>query len=116
MHGAMKIHHVLDRNRLRIEISGEIEADSCRCLQSFWELRAGGRMDIEVDLGEAETGESDGLAVFTGLVEQSLIAGARVQIVRAPQMLAHTLYKAGFLTRFPRLKLTSPRLEEPYQG
>jgi len=61
--------------------------------------------ELELDSGGAVAAKVDEL--------RALAAGGRVVLRNCPQMLAHTLYKAGLLRRGD-LVLESSRDEEPY--
>ncbi len=111
----MKLAHEHDGARLRVSMSGDLEAASCDCVRNFWELRVAGHDDVHVDLSDVETGDGHAIAVLTTLLRDSLAAGSRLTLHAPPQMLAHTLYQSGML-RHPGLVLEQPRQEEPYAG
>lgn len=71
--------------------------------------------DDELDLAELEFEPSDGVALagWVDRVRERVRARGRVVIRHCPQMLAHTLYKAGLL-RDGRIVLVEVRDEEPY--
>ena len=67
---------------------------------------------LELDLDELEL--DTGIEVARKVDELRALAAVRVVVLRGcPQMLAHTLYKAGLL-RSGRIVLASMREEEPY--
>ncbi len=69
--------------------------------------------DVHVlDLAELETGTGVELAALVDEL-RARAAGARLIVRNCPQMLAHTLYKAGLLRRGD-IVLESVRDEEPY--
>ncbi len=67
-----------------------------------------------LDLAELETGTGAELAATVDEL-RARAAGTRLILRNCPQMLAHTLYKAGLLRRGDLvLELESVREEEPY--
>jgi hypothetical protein len=68
-----------------------------------------------LDLGELEFDVDDGveLARWVDRIRARVRSDGRVVVRRCPQMLAHTLYKAGLL-RDGRIELIETREEEPY--
>mgnify|MGYP001241450061 CR=1 FL=1 len=69
-------------------------------------------MSQVLDLAELETGTGAELAATVDEL-RARAAGARVILRNCPQMLAHTLYKAGLLRRGD-IVLESVREEKPY--
>lgn len=70
-----------------------------------------------LDLAELETGTGAELAATVDQLRAIIARGAGTRLVlrNCPQMLAHTLYKAGLLRRGDIvLELESVREEEPY--
>ena len=65
-----------------------------------------------LDLSEWETGTGAELAAMVDEL-RARAAGTRLMLRDCPQMLAHTLYKAGLL-RSGHIVLESVREEEPY--
>ena len=76
-----------------------------------------GERGVELDLAEVEIepGVEGGLAVARWVDElrARMQDHGRVRVCNCPQLLAHTLYKAGLL-RDGRLELVDVREEEPY--
>lgn len=69
---------------------------------------------MRIDLDELDADDGAGVAVLTTLLRELLDRGGEITLVRAPQMLAHTLYKTGMLRRYARLHLEDVQQEEPY--
>ncbi|MCB9700814.1 MAG: hypothetical protein H6711_02850 [Myxococcales bacterium] len=76
-----------------------------------WRVDVEGRR-ADVDLEEVEGDAGEILALVRAL-RQAVAAGHRVEVHACPQMLAHTLYKAGILAA-GGIALVSVRDEEPY--
>jgi hypothetical protein len=53
------------------------------------------------------------VAALTTLLQDSLRRGSKVVLKQAPQVLAHTLYKAGLMQRVDALLIVDPREGEP---
>jgi len=69
---------------------------------------------IEVTF-EVDDLSSEAIAAYVDLVDDWLRSGRSVRLLNAPQMLAHTLYKVGRLSR-SELLTVSMRGTEPYPG
>lgn len=67
---------------------------------------------VVLDLTQTEPEDGPELARLVTWIRE-LARHHPVVLVGAPQMLAHTLYKAGLL-RSGRIALKNPRVEEPY--
>ena len=76
-------------------------------------LNAGGDT-ILLDFEDLELDDGVSIAQMVNALRE-LGRDARVVVRRAPQLLAHTLYKAGML-RDERLTLEDPRQEEGFAG
>jgi len=68
---------------------------------------------VRLDLVDEEADEPIALANRIDELRVLVEAGCRVELANCPQMLAHTLYKAGLL-RDRRIVIASMRSEEPY--
>ncbi len=66
-----------------------------------------------LDLEELELEDGPSVAAMVDELRRRAAAGARIILRNCPQMLAHTLYKAGILAR-KEIELESYREEEPY--
>ncbi|RMG10078.1 MAG: hypothetical protein D6731_18245 [Planctomycetota bacterium] len=73
--------------------------------------------EVEVDCGTLELQGGVALARFVDLVRELAGRGARRVVLRdAPQMLAHTLYKAGLLRGGEILLAGGAEPDQPYAG
>ena len=68
---------------------------------------------VRLDLVDEEADDPIALANRIDELRVLVEAGCRVELANCPQMLAHTLYKAGLL-RDRRIVIASMRHEEPY--
>lgn len=97
---------------MRLTLSGELRGADA--LAGWPPAEALGELErVELELGELEPEGGAAIAALVDLVRLLAAAAARVELRRAPQMLAHTLYKAGLL-RDGRVRLAGER--EPEQG
>ncbi len=110
----MKISSSLEGETLRVEISGEVEVESCRCLRNFWELRVAGKRRVRLDLSDIDCADAEGTAELLRLIVDSARSGMMLEVEHAPQVLAHSLYRTADLTEPSNLSLVEPREEEPY--
>lgn len=108
----MKLRHESDGDTVHVTLSGDLASDACTCLRNFWELRVAHHDVIDVDLDDVDTGDGRGVAELTGLVQRARHAGKRITLRRAPQMVAHTLYKVGALEGDRPIVLVEPRENE----
>lgn len=69
--------------------------------------------EATVDLADVDGDQSAELLAIVDALRSLGEGGAAVTVHACPQMLAHTLYKAGLLAA-PWLRLASVRDEEPY--
>jgi hypothetical protein len=65
-----------------------------------------------IDLGEVEIDDGPSLARLVTSLRRRAEQGLPLMLVQCPQMLAHTLYKAGVLGA-GRIRIASVREEEP---
>lgn len=96
----------------RFEISGDIDAEGAgRIYHSLLgdEIR-GVRADVVIENMEFEDGEA--VAIMVDSIRLLFERFEKVQVIRSPQALAHTLYRAGMLRDPSRLELEQPREEE----
>lgn len=66
-----------------------------------------------LDLGEVEIEDGPALARLVTSLRRRAERGGPIVLTRCPQMLAHTLYKAGVLGA-GRIRIESMREEEPH--
>jgi len=69
---------------------------------------------VRLDLSEEEADDPIALANRIDELRVLVEAGCTVELQHCPQMLAHTLYKAGLL-QGGRIVIASMRAEEPYE-
>lgn len=69
---------------------------------------------VHLDLDDEDADDPIALANRIDELRVLVEAGCTVELRNCPQMLAHTLYKAGLL-RSGRVVITSVRAEEPYE-
>jgi len=110
----MKFRHETRGNTVWVELLGDLESSDCNCLQAFWDCHVGDDLlAVDIDMTGVEDIDSQSVAVLTNLIRAHVTAGTEVTIHRAPQMLAHTLYKIGLLDH-SALTLIDPRSDEQH--
>lgn len=113
MHTQLLIRRRTDA--VRISVGGSIDAASAEAFAQVLEhdvrALAYGDRTIHLDLDDLELDDGSAVAQAVNALRRLLQHGA-VVIHHAPQMLAHTLYKAGLLDD-QRLRLETPRVDEP---
>lgn len=96
----------------RFILSGDVDAASAeKILRALLDGSGEGKA-AELHLDEAEITDGPATARMVDAVRLLLARFARVRLVRAPQALAHTLYRVGMLRPGSRLELIAPREEE----
>lgn len=102
----------------RILLEGHVDAASAsafgHAVRQDVAALAAGADPIVLDLNDLELRDGSAVAETVSAL-RALLSGAGLVLENAPQMLAHTLYKAGLL-RSGRLRLESPRDEEGVSG
>lgn len=96
----------------RFTLSGDVDAGAAARVLQALEEKAGEGEGAELLLEEAEITGGPAAARMVDAVRLLLARFARVRLVRAPQALAHTLYRVGMLRPGSRLELIAPREEE----
>lgn len=110
----MKFRHRIEGSSGWVQVTGDLDSAECNCLQAFWDCHVPDDLaKLELDLAELDSMDGESVAVMVNLIRQAVDGGAAVRVVRAPQMLAHTLYKIGMLIP-TGVELVEPRVEEPY--
>lgn len=93
-------------------LSGDLDAeDAARVLEAM-EGEVSGADLTSLDLEELELLDGTAVARMVNLVRLLLSASKRVEVLKSPQSLAHTLYRVGMLEGDSRLELVDPRQEE----
>ncbi len=77
--------------RIAAKVSGNLEVDSCTCLENFWELRLSGAQQLAVDLSGIDLIDAGGLASLANLLEQQLESGGHVVLRGARDQLRDAL-------------------------
>jgi ABC-type transporter Mla MlaB component len=110
----MKFRHTIDGHTVKVVMSGDLDSRECACLQAFWDCHIGeNHAAVDIDLAAVDTIDAESIAVLTTLIRSQLALGTEVTLHRAPQMLAHTLYKIGLLDH-SGLTLIEPRSDEQH--
>lgn len=100
-----------------IAIAGRVEGGSCNCIEAFFACRVDPEAErIELALDEVDEIDALGIAALTRELATLRANKTKITISDAPQLLAHTLYKAGMLQEPNPIILRDPRAEEPYAG
>lgn len=93
-------------------LSGDLDAGgAARVLEAMESesLRVG---ITSLDLEELELLDGAAVARMVDVIRLLLSASRRVEVLKSPQSLAHTLYRVGMLEGDARLELVDPRQEE----
>lgn len=93
-------------------LAGDLDAEGAARVLEAMEgqvLKAG---LASLDLEELELLDGAAVARLVDLVRLLLSACRRVEVLKSPQSLAHTLYRVGMLEGDSRLELVDPRQEE----
>lgn len=113
----MKLREHQQGPQQTIAIAGQVEGGSCGCIEAFFACRIDPEATlIALELDELEGIDALGIAVLTRELATLRRHEAKITISDAPQLLAHTLYKAGMLAGPNPIILRNPRSEEPYAG
>ena len=93
-------------------LSGDLDAEgAARVLEAM--EGEGLRAEIaSLDLEELELIDGASVARMVDLIRLLLSVSKRVEVLKSPQSLAHTLYRVGMLEGDSRLELVDPRQEE----
>lgn len=111
----MKIHHRFDDRRLLVQVTGEINAVRCDCLQQFWNCHVPDDLhELHIDLSESDI-DATGIVTLIELMRRTGATAGRIVLQSPPQMLAHTLYKFGMLGN-GAVQIQHPRVDVPYAG
>ena len=93
-------------------LSGDIDSEGAARVLEAMEKEA---LDAELshlDLEELELIDGSAVALMVDLIRLLLSGSKRVEVLKSPQSLAHTLYRVGMLQDDARLELIEPRQEE----
>ena len=92
--------------------TGDLDAEGAACVLKAMESEVLEADLTVLDLEDLELLDGAAVAHMVALVRLLLIACKRVQVLKSPQSLAHTLYRVGMLEGDARLELIEPREEE----
>ena len=96
----------------RFILSGDLDSGGAARVFEAMEKEA---LDAELshlDLEELELLDGSAVALMVDLIRLLLSGSKRVEVLKSPQSLAHTLYRVGMLQGDVRLELIEPRQEE----
>ncbi|MBI3127439.1 MAG: hypothetical protein HYZ11_07530 [Candidatus Tectomicrobia bacterium] len=96
----------------RFTLSGDVDAASAEMILRALEEKAGEGEAAEFLLEEAEITDGPAAARMVDAARLLLARFRRVRLVRAPQALAHSLYRVGMLRPGSRIEMVEPREEE----
>ena len=96
----------------RFVLSGDVDAEGAgKILRALLDGSGEGKV-AELLLDEAEITDGPATARMVDAVRLLLARFSRLRLVRAPQALAHTIYRVGMLRPGGRIELVEPREEE----
>jgi anti-anti-sigma factor len=114
----MKLKHEMDGQRLKVQLRGEIDGARCSCLEHFWDRHVDkdGYNEAIFDMRDVDAIDAVAIATMVTLLRRLFKRPVSLILDSAPQVLAHTLYKAALLEDRKRLRLINEVTEEPYAG
>ena len=93
-------------------LTGDLDAEGAARVLEAVEGQALNADLTSLDLEELELIDGAAVARMVDLIRLLLSGSERVQVLKSPQSLAHTLYRVGMLEGDARLELVEPRQEE----
>ena len=93
-------------------LTGDLDAQGAARVLEAMEGQAIEADLTSLDLEELELIDGAAVARMVDLVRHLLSGSNRVEVLKSPQSLAHTLYRVGMLEGEARLELVEPRQEE----
>ena len=93
-------------------LSGDLDAEGAVQVLEAMEGESLRAEITSLDLEELELIDGAAVARMVDLIRLVLSVSKRVQVLKSPQSLAHTLYRVGMLEGDSRLELVDPRQEE----
>ena len=93
-------------------LSGDIDSEGAARVLEAMEGQVLGADLTSLDLEELELLDGSAVALMVDLIRLLLSGSKRVEVLKSPQSLAHTLYRVGMLQGDARLELIEPRQEE----
>lgn len=116
----MKLRLETSGGAVHVWIKGAVDGEACHCLDHFWDHSIDERArEVSIDMTAVDEIDAIAVASLVNRIRDHLSQGARVSLIAPPQMLAHTLYKAGHLTPESgrdQVAIEPRRAEEPYAG
>ncbi len=96
----------------RYTLAGDLDAEGAARVLEAMEAQVLTTDLTSLDLEDLELLDGAAVALMVDLTRLLLSASGRVQVLKSPQSLAHTLYRVGMLEGDSRLELIEPREEE----
>ena len=93
-------------------LSGDLDSEGAARVLEAMEGQVLGADLTSLDLEELELIDGSAVARMVDLIRLLLDGSKRVEVLKSPQSLAHTLYRVGMLEGDARLELIEPREEE----
>ena len=93
-------------------LSGDLDAEGAARVLETMEGQALDADLTSLDLEELELLDGVAVARMVDFIRLLLSGSRRVEVLKSPQSLAHTLYRVGMLEGDARLELIEPREEE----
>ena len=93
-------------------LTGDLDAEGAARVLEAMEGQALDADLTSLDMEELELIDGAAVARMVDLVRHLLSDSRRVEVLKSPQSLAHTLYRVGMLEGDARLELIEPRQEE----
>ena len=93
-------------------LSGDLDAEGAVQVLEAMEGESLRAEITSLDLEELELIDGAAVARMVDLIRLVLSVSMRVEVLKSPQSLAHTLYRVGMLEGDSRLELVDPRQEE----
>ena len=93
-------------------LSGDLDAEGAARVLEAMEGESLRAEITSLDLEELELLDGAAVARMVDFIRLLLSVSRRVEVLKSPQSLAHTLYRVGMLEGDARLELVDPRQEE----
>ncbi len=93
-------------------LTGDLDAEGAARVLETMESEVLSADLTSLDLEELDLVDGTAVARMVDLIRLLLSVSSRVEVLKSPQSLAHTLYRVGMLEGDARLELIEPRQEE----
>ncbi|MCE2453750.1 MAG: STAS domain-containing protein [Nitrospinae bacterium] len=93
-------------------LAGDLDAEGAARVLEAMEAQVLSTELTSLDLEDLELLDGAAVARMVDFVRHLLSVSRRVEVIKSPQSLAHTLYRVGMLEGDSRLELIEPREEE----